>query len=65
MGFALTNAPATFQRLMELVVKGLQFHKCLVYLDDVNLFRSTFEETTWKQCCSASGQPVEIETTEV
>ena len=45
MGFGLTNAPATFERLMELVLKGLQFHKCLVYLDDVNVFGSTFEET--------------------
>ncbi len=43
--FGLSNAPSTFERLMDLTPKGLQFHKCLVYLDDVNVFGSTFDET--------------------
>lgn len=33
--FGLCNAPATFERLMERVLKGLQWHTCLLYLDDI------------------------------
>lgn len=35
MGFGLCNAPATFQRAMQHVLRGLQWDKVLVYLDDV------------------------------
>ena len=45
MPFGLTNAPATFERLMDLMLHGLQWHQCLIYLDDVIIFRKTFEET--------------------
>ena len=44
MPFGLCNAPATFQRLMERVLQGLAREKCLVYLDDVLVIGSTFEE---------------------
>ena len=38
MPFGLCNAPATFQRLMDTVMAGLNFETCLVYLDDINVF---------------------------
>ena len=44
MPFGLCNAPATFQRLMDLVLAGLQWTSCLVYLDDVIIVGKTFEE---------------------
>ena len=37
MSFVLCNAPATFQCLMDLVLAGLQWLTCLVYLDDVTI----------------------------
>lgn len=39
-------APATFQRLMDLVLSGLQWVSCLVYmyLDEVIIFGKSFEE---------------------
>jgi len=42
--FGLTNAPATFQHLMECILAGLSGEQCLIYLDDVIIFSATFEE---------------------
>lgn len=44
MAFGLTNAPATFQRLMETCMGDLYLTYCLIYLDDVVVFSRTFEE---------------------
>ena len=40
--FGLCNAPATFERLMDRVLQGLRWSRCLVYLDDIISFGSTF-----------------------
>ena len=44
MPFGLCNAPATFERLMETVLAGLQWEICLIYLDDVIVTGATFQE---------------------
>ena len=44
MPFGLCNAPASFQRLMDLVLTGLQWSQCLVYLDDIVVLGCSFEE---------------------
>ena len=44
MPFGLCNAPATFERLMEYVLQGLNWRTCLVYLDDIIVVGKTFEE---------------------
>ena len=44
MAFGLTNAPATFMRLMERVLQGLNWEQCLVYLDDIIVFGENFDQ---------------------
>ena len=43
MPFGLNNAPATFQRMMNEVLQDCQ-EFCRVYIDDVAVYRSTWEE---------------------
>jgi len=43
MPFGLTCAPSVFQRLMDLVLCGLSYDSCMVYLDDVIVFSADFE----------------------
>ena len=50
MPFGLASAPATFERLMERVLAGLQWKSCLVYLDDVIVFGDSFE-THFSRLC--------------
>lgn len=44
MPFGLKNAPATFQRLMDQVLTGLQGTELFVYLDDIVLYASSIQE---------------------
>ncbi len=44
MPFGLCNAPATFQRLMQVVLSGLEWDSCFVYLDDILIASTTSEE---------------------
>ena len=48
MPFGLCNAPATFERLMDRVLQGLRWSHCLVYLDYVISFGSTFDSALAK-----------------
>lgn len=42
--FGLTNAPATFQRAIDIILSGLRWRTCLVYLDDIIVFSSTMDD---------------------
>ena len=42
--FGIYNGPATFQRLMNISLAGIQWHSCLVYLDDITVFGCSFTE---------------------
>ena len=42
MQFWLSNSPRTFERCMELVLKGLQWRTLLIYLDDIIIFSPDF-----------------------
>lgn len=59
MPFGLTNAPATYQRLMQECLCDYNTKICLIYLDDVIIFSSTYGKhlerpdlvlTHWKDC---------------
>ena len=48
MPFGLCNAPATFERLMDQVLCGMRWSRCLAYLDDVISFgKSVPEALAW------------------
>jgi len=44
LSFGLCNAPSQFAHTMELVLAGLTYDICLIYLDDILIFSRTFEE---------------------
>ena len=48
MPFGLCNAPATFERLMDRVLCGMRWSRCLVYLDDVISFGRSVPEAIWR-----------------
>jgi hypothetical protein len=42
--FGLSGSPSTFQRLLQNVLRGLQWEECLLYMDDIIVPGATFEE---------------------
>lgn len=44
MLFCLCNSAATFKRVMEIALIGLQWLTCLVYIDDIIAFGRCFKE---------------------
>ena len=42
--FGLCNSGSTFQRVMDIAMRGLNFTLCLVYLDDIIVYSPTVEE---------------------
>ena len=44
MAMGLCNAPATFQRAMQLVFRGMTWREILSYLDDLNVIGKSFED---------------------
>ena len=44
MPYGLCNSGATFERLMELILAGLHWSTCLIYVDDIICFSKTVEE---------------------
>lgn len=71
MPFGLCNAPATFQRLMGVVLGDLTFDILLIYLDEIIVFSKDFDshcqrrncvqpvETTWIEAKTQQVLPVE------
>ena len=46
--FGCYNAPATFERLVEIVLVGIHWTTCFVYLDDIIVCGKTFDEMVKK-----------------
>ena len=44
MSFGLCNDPATLERMMEIILSGLHWETCLLYIDDVIIFADSFEQ---------------------
>ena len=60
MPFGLSNAPATYQRLMEDCFRPLINKECVIFLDDILVYSETFEEHLSRlknvfQCIKESG----------
>jgi hypothetical protein len=45
MPFGLCSSPSTFQRLMQNVLRGLQWEECQLYMDDVIVPGASFQES--------------------
>ncbi len=44
MPFGMKNAGATFQRMMDMVLQGLTWQCCMVFVDDVVVYSKTWED---------------------
>ena len=42
--FGLCNAPSTFMRLMQQLLRGTEWANCLTYMDDILICTPTFEQ---------------------
>ena len=49
MLFGLCNAPATFQRLMQVVLSGLEWDCCFVYIDNILIASRSFDDMRYLQ----------------
>ena len=43
MPFGLRNAPATFRRTLYIILSGVRWQTCLIYIDDVIVFSKDVE----------------------
>ena len=43
MPFGLMNAPATFQRMLDILLSGYRWKSCLIYFDDIIIFSKDHE----------------------
>ena len=44
MPFGLCNAPATYQRSIDILLSGFKWKSCLVYLDDIIIYSRSFDD---------------------
>ena len=44
MPFGLRNAPSSFQRALDIILSGVRWRFCLVYIDDIIVFSKNYEE---------------------
>jgi len=44
LSFGLANSPSIFQRLMSMVLAGLNWDVCLVYIDDIDVIGRSFDD---------------------
>ncbi len=44
MPFGIMNAPAAFQRMMDVVLRGITWRHCMVYMDDVIIYSSSWSD---------------------
>ena len=50
LAFGLTNSPDRFSMTMDILLKGLKWAACLIYLDDVIAFSRTFRQHVQRLC---------------
>jgi hypothetical protein len=44
MPAGLRNTPSTFQRMMDVLLAGMKWNSCLVYLDEIFMFSKTIRK---------------------